>query len=86
MEVTKKTGLNWTNWLSETATDKNVMQHVLWIFPAPFTAIHYAGEKNYSPGNEASDSGVLKKERNSNVELYRTESSSGIKASGHVNY
>lgn len=76
MKVTKATFSKWANRLPETATDRNMVEHPVWIVPAPFCAMHFVKDGRYLSGDEAPEAEKLGKERKNNVEFYQTESPS----------
>lgn len=62
MKVTRENFLKWRNRFPETVTERNVVQHSVWIDPSPFLIEQYAKDETYIPRNEAPDGEQLQKE------------------------
>lgn len=59
MRVTKEAFLKCANRLPETVTDTNVVQHTVYIVPAPLCAGFYVNESWHSPEDEATEGARL---------------------------
>lgn len=78
MKVTRETSLKYAIWILETATDKNLVQHPVWVVADPFCEMRYVSNGGSLPGDEASEGKKLRKERKNSVDIYHTESSSSV--------
>lgn len=72
MKVTKETFLKWMNRLPETATDRNMARHTMWIIPAPFRAMQYVNDGGYLLPDEAPDNEKPRREQRNNIEFYQS--------------
>lgn len=62
--------------------DRSMVQHPVWMVPAPFSAMGYVKNGRYFAWDEASEDEKLQKKRKNNEEVYQTESSSDATSSG----
>lgn len=81
--LTKETMQKWANHVGDSATNKDKVQHSVWIISAPNCAIPYVYYGRYLAGNEMPDTYQIRKPWKNSVEILQMEtpvSSSGFKS------
>lgn len=71
--LTKEKFRNWANSVGEDATDKNEVQHPVWIVPVTFCAIRDFDDGRYLPRGEVPETDRVQKTQETNVEFFQTE-------------